>query len=91
LNERIAHVVGVAPPLVPVPFAIARWGSKIGEWAFRSVLRRPPFVPAFFVEIMAHMQHYDCSKARRELDYPRSNLDRAIEDAVIWFRNNGYL
>ena len=91
LNERIALVAGVSPPLVPVPFAIARWGSKIGEWAFRSVLRRPPYVPAFFVEIMAHMQHYDCSKAQRELDYPRSSLDRAIEDAVTWFRNNGYL
>jgi dihydroflavonol-4-reductase len=91
LNERIAHVAGVAPPLVPVPFPIARWGLKIGEWAFRSVLRRPPYVPAFFVEIMAHMQHYDCSKAQRELDYPRSSLDRAIEDAVTWFRNNGYL
>jgi dihydroflavonol-4-reductase len=91
LNDRIAHAAGVAPPLIPLPFAMARWGAKAGEWMCRSVLRRPPYVPAFFVEIMAHMQHYDCSKALRELDYPRSQPDRAIEDAVVWFRNNGYI
>jgi dihydroflavonol-4-reductase len=91
LNELIAHVVGVAPPLFPIPFALARWGSKVGEWVSRSLLRRPPYVPAFFVEMMANMQHYDCSKAQRELDYPQSAPERAIEDAVTWFRGNGYL
>ncbi|MDH3503537.1 MAG: NAD-dependent epimerase/dehydratase family protein [Nitrospirota bacterium] len=91
LNELIAHVLGVAPPLFPVPFALARWGSKVGEWVSRSLLHRPPYLPAFVVEMMAHMQHYDCSKAQRELDYPRSAPEGAIEDAVAWFRKNGYL
>lgn len=91
LNERIAQVAGVAPPLFPVPFALARWGAKAGEWFVRSCMRRPPSLPAFFVEVMAHMQHYDCSKAQRELDYPQSPIDGAIEDAVTWFRNNHYL
>jgi dihydroflavonol-4-reductase len=91
LNDLIAQVLGVAPPLFPVPFAVARWGSKIGEWVFRSLLRRPPLLPAFFVEVMAHMQHYDCSKAQRELDYPRSSIEGAIEDAVTWFRDHRYL
>lgn len=91
LNELIAQVVGVRPPFFSVPFALARWGSKVGEWVSRSLLRRPPFIPAFFVEMMAHMQHYDCSKAQRELDYPRSAIPEAIEDAIVWFRENGYL
>jgi dihydroflavonol-4-reductase len=90
LNELIAQEVGVPPPFFPVPLALARWGAKAGEWVSRSLLRRPPFVPAFFVEVMAHMQHYDCSKAQRELDYPRSAPQGAIEDAVTWFRKNGY-
>ena len=91
LNELIAQVAGVGPPFLPVPLTFARWGSKVGEWIFRSLFRRPPFVPAFFVEVMSHMQHYDCSKAQRELDYPLSNPRGAIEDAVTWFRENGYL
>lgn len=91
LNELIAQEVGVPPPFFPVPLTLARWGAKVGEWVSHSLLRRPPFVPAFFVEVMAHMQHYDCSKAQRELDYPRSAPRGAIEDAVTWFRENRYL
>ena len=91
LNELIAQEVGVPPPFFSVPLALAWWGAKVGEWVSRSFLRRPPFVPAFFFEVIAHMQHYDCSKAQRELDYPRSAPQGAIEDAVTWFRKNGYL
>ncbi|HNP60452.1 MAG TPA: NAD-dependent epimerase/dehydratase family protein [Nitrospirales bacterium] len=91
LNELIAQEIGVQPPFFPVPLALARWGAKVVEWVSRSLLRRPPFVPAFFVEVMAHMQHYDCSKAQRELDYPQSATQGAIKDAVTWFRENGYL
>lgn len=91
LNECIAQVVGVEPPLFPVPITFARWGAKIGEGIFRTCLRRSPSLPAFMVEVMAHMQHYDCSKAQRELHYPKRRIEGAIEDAVTWFRNNKYL
>jgi dihydroflavonol-4-reductase len=61
------------------------------EWAFQTVLRRPSPVPSFFVEMLPHMQHYDCSKAIRELDYPHSPVETAVRDAFQWFRGNGYL
>ena len=78
-------------PLFPVPFTLARYGSKLGDWAFSTLLRKPAPVPGFFVEVLRHMQQYDCSKAMRELDYPRSPIEPAIRDAVTWFRSNGYL
>jgi dihydroflavonol-4-reductase len=91
LGELMARVAGVWAPKIPVPFAVARYGSKLGDWAFRTVLRRPAPVPGFFVEMLQHMQHYDCSKAIRELDYPRHPVESAIRDALLWFRSNGYL
>ena len=91
LNELIARVAGVSAPIVPVPFRVAQLGTKVGEWAARKILHTPPPLPAFFVEVLAHMQHYDCSKATTELDYPRSSVETAIWDAVEWFRENGYL
>lgn len=91
LGELMARVAGVGAPKIPVPFAIARYGSKVGDWAFRTVLRRPAPVPGFFVEMLQHMQHYDCSKAIREFDYPRHPVEGAIHDALVWFRRNGYL
>lgn len=91
LNELIAKVSGVPAPFLPVPFTVARYGSKLGDWTFRTVLRKPSPVPGFFVEMLRHMQQYDCSKAIRELDYPRNPVEQAIRDALLWFRTNGYL
>lgn len=91
LNQIIAKVVGVPPPLFPVPFVFAQVGSKAGEWASHKILHKPPPVPSFFVEVIKHMQHYDCSKALHTLSYPRSSVEAAIRDAVTWFRENGYL
>jgi dihydroflavonol-4-reductase len=91
LNELIAKVAGVMAPLAPVPYEMARLGSKLGDWAFRTVLRRPAPVPGFFVEMLRHMQQYDCSKAIRELDYPRNPVENAIRDALNWFKANGCL
>ena len=91
LGELMARVAGVGAPKIPVPFSVARYGSKVGDWAFRTVLRRPAPVPGFFVEVLQHMQQYDCSKAIRELDYPRHPVEDAIRDELAWFRRNGYL
>ncbi|MDQ6733356.1 MAG: NAD-dependent epimerase/dehydratase family protein [Nitrospirota bacterium] len=91
LGELMARVAGVRAPKIPVPFAVARYGSKVGDWAFRTLLRRPAPVPGFFVEMQQHMQQYDCSKAIRELDYPRHPVESAIRDALVWFRSTGYL
>lgn len=91
LGELMAREAGVGPPKIPVPFSVARYGSKVGDWAFRTLLRRPAPVPGFFVEVLQHMQQYDCSKAIRELDYPRHPVERAIRDELAWFRGNGYL
>lgn len=91
LNQLIAREAGVMAPLFPVPFQLARYGSKLGDWAFRKILRKPAPVPGFFVEMLRHAQQYDCSKAIRELDYPRSPVEGAIRDALVWFKANGYL
>lgn len=91
LNALIARAAGVMAPLFPVPFELARFGSKVGDWAFSTLLRRPAPVPGFFIEVLRHMQQYDCSKGIRELDYPRTPLEPAIRDALTWFRSKGYL
>jgi len=91
VNRLIARCAGVMAPLIPIPFPFAHLGSKLGEWAWRRIRPTPPPVPAFFVEVLKHMQHYDCSKALRELDYPRHSVEQAIRDALEWFRERRYL
>ncbi|MEC4673851.1 MAG: epimerase, partial [Nitrospirota bacterium] len=90
LNTLIAKVAGVMAPVIPVPFLVAQQGSKLGEWATKTILRKPPFVPAFVVEMLKQMQQYDCSKGLRELRYPPSSVETAIRDALARFTQNGY-
>lgn len=91
VNEMIARLAGVMPPLFPVPLVLARLGLQAGEWAFQTIFRRPEPIPRFFVEMLPHMNHYDCTKAVRELNYPRNPIEPAIQDALEWFRAHRYL
>lgn len=91
LNTLIAKVAGVMAPLFPVPFPLARYGTKVGELLFQKVIRQSAPVPGFFPEVLKSMQHYDCSKALQELDLPQNSVERAVRDALSWFREHGYL
>jgi len=91
LNQLIARAAGVPAPVLPIPFTLARYGSKLGDWVFSRILGRRAPVPGFFVEMLRHMQQYDCSKATRELGHSRRPVEQAIADALSWFRQNGYL
>ncbi len=91
LNTMIAKVVGVPAPMLQIPFPLARYGTKIADWVFRNAFRRAAPVPGFFVEMLKHMQQYDCSKAARELGPALRPVEQAIADAVTWFRENGRL
>ncbi len=90
LNQLIARLAGVSAPWMRLPFFLARWGTKFGDWTFR-MLNKPSPVPSFFIEMLPHLQQYDCSKAIRELDLPQSPIEPAITDALTWFRQHGYL
>jgi dihydroflavonol-4-reductase len=91
LNTLIAKIVGVSAPTLRIPFPVARYGAKSADWVFRNILGRTTPVPGFFVEMLKHMQHYDCSKAAGELGPARRTIDQAIADATTWFRENGRL
>lgn len=91
LNRLIAREAQVRGPLLRIPFQIAHLGSKMGDLLFMSLLRRPPPVPGFFIEVVGQMRHYDLSKARRELGYEPGPIEPAIRDALAWFKAHGYL
>jgi dihydroflavonol-4-reductase len=91
LNAMIARLVGAPAPWLPIPFPLARYGAKMADWVFRNALRRAVPVPGFLVEMLKYMQHYDCSKASRELGPALRPVEQAIAEAATWFRENDRL
>lgn len=86
-----APIVGVAPPRLRLPVLAALLAGKVGEVAALALPKQPllPFSEA--IEMIRHGQHYDLSKARRELGLTTRPLEDTLRDSVSWFREHGYL
>jgi nucleoside-diphosphate-sugar epimerase len=87
----IAQSAGVAPPRTPVPIPLAEamaWASEVV-----SLLRRGTWaaLPVSSVQMMKYSQAFDCSLAHSELRMPRTSIATAVEDALRWLREDGYL
>lgn len=89
--HRVASLTGAPPPRIRMPNALlypfAAAGSILGR-AFPQLFRDLNLA----VLHSASLEHYVSSdKACRELSYTVSSIDSAIEDAIRWFVEHGYL
>jgi dihydroflavonol-4-reductase len=83
LTGRPAPTVRLAP-LIPLAYA------AVGEFVLEPLGFRPD-VPFEGVRMAKQRMYYDVAKAERTLGFAPSPVNRALSDAVTWFRENGYL
>ena len=69
-------------PLYPVAF--------VAE-AIASVTGKEPLFTADALRMAKHRMFFDSAKAQRELGYSTRPYKAALEDAISWFRESGYL
>lgn len=87
--ERLGRLTGIRPPrlrLSPglvMPIAVAAEGLS-------RLTGHPPRVAADAVRMARKTMFFDAGKAVRELGLPRSPVDRALAEAISWFRARGY-
>lgn len=77
-------------PTVRIPYAVALAAGHADEWRSR-LLRADPDVPLEGVRMARELMFVDCSKAAVELGHRPSPVRDALERAVRWYRDNGYL
>lgn len=83
LTGRKAPTIGVPRlPLYPLAFAAE---------ALARVTGREPFVTRDALDMAAHRMFFSSAKAQRELGYCARPYQKAIADALIWFRGAGYI
>lgn len=88
LTGRIANIPDVATKKVPP--GVMKLAARLMEtWA--NISGRPPLTT--YKTSMFAMQNVfvDPGKAIEELGLPQTPIETAIEDAVKWFRDNGYV
>jgi Nucleoside-diphosphate-sugar epimerases len=86
-----AEIAGVPGPTVRLPVRPLFWLAVASEWYASKFTKHPPRLPLTGVHLLAWSQHFDSSKAIRELRLPQNPIPDAIRRTIEWFRANGYV
>jgi len=87
---EIADIVGRKPPKVRLPHAVVMPVAYAAE-AFARLTGVAPVATVEEVRMSKKRMFFSSEKARRELGYSVRPARLALEDAVRWYRDNGYL
>ena len=87
----LADITGRKPPSMRLPLWLALGIAYLDEGKSRWITHRAPRVPIAGVQAAHKFRFMDCSKAVHELGLPQHPVEAALEKAVRWFRENGYV
>lgn len=71
------------------PYFIQRWHAAAQEF-LQPVLKAAPVVDAYRMRIFGGHHLFDDSAARRELNYQPQLVERAIQECIDWYSENGF-
>jgi dihydroflavonol-4-reductase len=90
--EVVAVHLGQRPPTLKLPRALLLPIAHLVEaWCKMSGAEREPLLTVDGLRMAKKRMYFTSAKAERELGYQWSAADKAICDAVDWFREAGYL
>lgn len=85
----LQEITGIPAPRVRLPYTpvlIAAWLNA----GLSRITGREPLIPLAGVRMAAHHMYFDSGRAVRELGLPQTPVMKSLEQAVEWFRMNGY-
>jgi dihydroflavonol-4-reductase len=86
----IAHLVGRRPPRLRIPHAVAVSVAYAAE-AMARFTGREPFATLDGIRMAEHRMFFTAAKAQRDLGFRARPYREALNDAIGWFRQAGYL
>ncbi len=87
----VAATVGRRPPRIRLPHGLVMPVAVVSEWWCRIAGRGEPLATVDGVRLARKKMFFSCKRACRELGYKSRPVEEAVRDAVLWFRENGYL
>jgi dihydroflavonol-4-reductase len=77
-------------PKLRVPYSVA-WTAAVVSEGIAKLTKKSPKAPLAGVRMAKYKMWFNPSKAINELGMPQTPVREAFEDAVGWFRENGYV
>ena len=87
----LEEVSGKKAPKLGIPAWLALGAGYVDEFVEGRLLRRKPWIPLEGLRVSRKPMYVSCEKAVKELGMPQSSLERALEKAVRWFQDYGYI
>jgi dihydroflavonol-4-reductase len=88
--RSLAEITGLPAPRLRIPYWVA-WTAAAGDNTVSRLLGREPGIPMEGVRMARKKMFFDAAKAVRELGLPQTPVEAALERAVAWFVDNGYV
>ena len=88
--DTLAKITGLSPPKLKIPHGLAL-GVAYANTVFSRLLGREPSIPVEGVKIAQHMMFVDAKRAQKELGFKPGSVTAALERAVRWYADNGYI
>ena len=88
--EALGEITQLPVPSVRLPYRAALLAGYVDSWIAR-ILDREPRIPLEGVKMAQHKMYVSSIKAERELGFRAGPIEPALERAVKWFRENGYV
>jgi dihydroflavonol-4-reductase len=88
--EIMSRLTGIKAPTIKLPRLAILPLAYANQW-IANFTGQPPRIPLEGVKMAKYKMHYDCSKAIGELGIPLTPPEVALEKAVRWFRDHGYV
>ncbi len=85
----MAAAINVKPPGINIPRKLFILYAYMCQFV-SEFTRKPPEIDPGQARYMACPQYALSDKAIRKLDYYVPNVESCIEDALTWYRKNGY-
>lgn len=88
--SMLSQVTGLPVPERKVPTAVAMMLARMSELMAR-VTGKPPGISVAGVRMLGRRHFVSSVKAIRELGLPQTPPEKALQEAVDWFKANGYI
>ena len=87
---KLAEISGKPAPKIKIPYWVA-YAAGAFSTAWAEISGRPPEIPLDGVKMAHETMYYRADKAIKELGFPQTPVEKALEKAVGFFRDFGYL
>src|SRR5579864_1159368 len=88
--DILANITKLPAPMLKLPHGVAL-GAAYASTFFARLVGKEPGIPVEGVKIAQHKMFVDCSRALRELGFKAGPVSAALQRAVTWYEQNGYV